>query len=175
MTLLQLVEIVGASLTFLLVIAGAWRGLGIGELKRRTGEFLDDWQGETARPGRPARPGAMARLAQLENNSGSTMRDVVDEIRAQVGGLRSQVDGVQLVAERANAAAGVAVEEAKGNRRHLLDLNRLLRRDDDDQRRREAAYVHALNALGMPLAPIVEAVAPDPAAHRPDRQQEPDK
>ena len=161
MTVLQALSSVAASLTFLLVVAGAWHGLGIGKLKQRTSDFLDDWQGQAARPGRAAQPGAMARLAQLENNSGSTMRDVVDQIRAQLGGLRAQVDDVQVVAQQAGAAAAVAVDEAKGSRAHIVDLVALLRRDDDDQRKREAAYVYALNALGMPLAPIVDAVSAD--------------
>lgn len=64
-------------------------------LLKRIRDFLDDWQGEPARPGVAARPGVLAtlenhgdRLAQLEsefkNNGGSTLRDRVDKIVATV-------------------------------------------------------------------------------------------
>lgn len=58
---------------------------------RATGQFLDDWTGQPARPGHRARPGIPQRLealetgqaeirAQLRTNDGSSLRDAVDRI-----------------------------------------------------------------------------------------------
>ncbi|HEY1179931.1 MAG TPA: hypothetical protein VGF17_27560 [Phytomonospora sp.] len=54
-------------------------------------DFLDDWNGEHARPGVGARPGVMARLSaqddrlsaiehELHPNGGSSMRDAIDRL-----------------------------------------------------------------------------------------------
>lgn len=63
-------------------------------LARRTSEFLEDWNGTPARPGVPHRPGAMARLAQLENNGGTSVKDSVDATRAGVEHLRAELGSV---------------------------------------------------------------------------------
>jgi hypothetical protein len=64
-------------------------------LVHRVGQFLDDWNGEPARPGiAPAKPGVMeqltahaSRLAAIEHelhpNGGSSMRDAIDRLEAQ--------------------------------------------------------------------------------------------
>jgi len=61
----------------------------------RLGDFLDDWNGEPARPGVPRRPGHLERLQnvessvrrieeQMHNNGGSSLRDQVDTIAKAV-------------------------------------------------------------------------------------------
>jgi hypothetical protein len=51
---------------------------------RKTGRLADDLLGEPERPGYPAQPGLMARVsaieAQLQPNSGSSLRDRVDRV-----------------------------------------------------------------------------------------------
>jgi HAMP domain-containing protein len=79
-----------AALTVLLKAAG-WMLRTI----RRLGDFLDDWNGEPARPGVPRRPGHLERLGnvessvrrieeQMHNNGGSSLRDQVDLIAEAV-------------------------------------------------------------------------------------------
>lgn len=60
----------------------------------RAGEFFEDWNGTPARPGRPARPGAMHRLAQLEHNGGTSVKDLVEQTRAGVEHLRAELGSV---------------------------------------------------------------------------------
>lgn len=63
---------------------------------RRQDEFDADWYGEPARPGVEARPGVMERLRGIEKelhpNGGSTMRDAINDTRAQTSELRSAFD-----------------------------------------------------------------------------------
>lgn len=54
---------------------------------KQLGTFLEDWQGEAARPGVPARPGVMERLAgleadtvQLRRNGGASIADKIEAI-----------------------------------------------------------------------------------------------
>jgi hypothetical protein len=69
-------------------------------LFRRLGDLADDWSGEPARPGVPSRPGVMERLQaldektqQLEHNGGSSLRDDVSAMRAQLDEhIRSSVE-----------------------------------------------------------------------------------
>ena len=62
--------------------------LGIRHTLDAVHEFLRDWAGEDARPGRDAIPGVMERLnaidGQLKNNGGSTIKDAVDRIERRV-------------------------------------------------------------------------------------------
>lgn len=62
---------------------------------RKIGHFLDDWQGEPARPGHPHRPGILERLEALESdltavkaqvspNGGGSLLDKVDQIKTAV-------------------------------------------------------------------------------------------
>ncbi|MFF4755543.1 hypothetical protein ACWD5R_32050 [Streptomyces sp. NPDC002514] len=72
------------------LLAVAWHLIrGAGRLGRRIDQFIDDWQGEPARPGLPARPGVMERMSGMEDrltrvehelypNSGGSLRDAVD-------------------------------------------------------------------------------------------------
>jgi hypothetical protein len=55
---------------------------------RRLRDLLDDWNGESARPGVPARAGVMVRLqsieertVQLEHNGGRSLRDDITALR----------------------------------------------------------------------------------------------
>jgi hypothetical protein len=91
---------------------------------RRLQQFFDDWFGEPARPGQPARPGVMARLQSTETevasvktialrsekelhpNGGSSLRDDVRAVGAQVAQVKE-------AAQQATTAAGLAVNEAK--------------------------------------------------------------
>lgn len=79
------------------VVAVGWRlARGLVRFGRRVDQFIDDWQGEEARPGVPGRPGVMERMGGLEDrmgvledgfarvshelypNSGESLRDAVD-------------------------------------------------------------------------------------------------
>ena len=73
---------------------------------QRLQQFFDDWFGEPARPGQALRPGAMARLAELENNGGSSIKDTVDRIETKLAAVSDQADHAVL-------AASQAVQEAK--------------------------------------------------------------
>lgn len=66
------------------IIAALWK---VGQLARRVGHFLDDWNGEPERPGIPARPGVLERLAavevttqQLTPNGGAHVADAVRRV-----------------------------------------------------------------------------------------------
>lgn len=70
---------------------------------RKVSTFLEDWNGETARPGVPGRLGVMTRLERLEKhsevmvsqvqpNGGASMRDTVDKIADVVGVNDDQKD-----------------------------------------------------------------------------------
>lgn len=89
-----------------LVVVAGFLGAVVHRLRKRLGgltDFIDDWNGEGARPGVPARPGVMARLASIEEqtavlpavqqriaavehelkpNSGGSLRDAVDRVEA---------------------------------------------------------------------------------------------
>ncbi len=65
-------------------------------------QFLEDWNGTPARPGRSAVPGVMERLVDLEKglakvrhemfpNSGSSLRDSVDRVEEGLSALREHV------------------------------------------------------------------------------------
>ena len=51
-------------------------------------QFMRDWAGEEARPGRPATPGVMERLnridGQLHNNGGTSLKDSMDRIEKRL-------------------------------------------------------------------------------------------
>ncbi|MFD8509733.1 hypothetical protein ACFV27_01105 [Streptomyces antimycoticus] len=81
----------GGVLSLLVGVGTAvWRVVrAVSHVTTRTGQFLDDWYGEEARPGVAARPGVMERLGALEEhlrqvnhevkpNSGRSLRDAVD-------------------------------------------------------------------------------------------------
>lgn len=86
------VAAVTVAAAFVAALALLWKPIGV--LLRmidRVREFLDDWQGEAARPGVRQRAGVMERLEKLEsgmetvtrelhNNGGSSLRDRVDTI-----------------------------------------------------------------------------------------------
>ena len=72
---------------------------------RRWDDFLDDWHGTPARPGRPKVPGVMERLVDLETtvhtvkhelfpNSGASLRDSLDRLEKDVGKMRAPVDAM---------------------------------------------------------------------------------
>jgi hypothetical protein len=58
--------------------------------------FMVDWSGEDARPGRDRRPGVMERLneidGQLKNNGGSSIKDAVDRIEISVSEIHDKTD-----------------------------------------------------------------------------------
>ena len=74
------------------------------KLARRTGHFLDDWNGEAQRPGQPGRPGVLEQLAsvqeeqarvshELQTNGGSSLKDAVKRVeaaQAEASRLRDQ-------------------------------------------------------------------------------------
>jgi len=76
-----------------------WAGRYGWRVLRRTGHFLDDWQGEPAHDGLAATPGVMARLkslevtvagisAELHPNGGGSLRDVVSLTAADVAQIK---------------------------------------------------------------------------------------
>ena len=94
------------ALVLALIVGIGWLARKVWPVVVKVKDFLDDWNGEPARPGAPARPGIGARLdhqrdhlqaledaldylqAQMKTNGGSTLRDAIDRIDA---GQRSQV------------------------------------------------------------------------------------
>lgn len=57
-------------------------------LLKKTGMFLDDWNGEPARPGVPVRLGILERLSrvegQLTTNGGQSLKDQTDRIERKL-------------------------------------------------------------------------------------------
>lgn len=80
-----------------------WRGVNaLIRSGKKWDMFLEDWHGTEARPGRPAVPGIMQRMVDLESglmeirhevfpNSGGSLRDAVDLIRAEIQGVTASV------------------------------------------------------------------------------------
>jgi len=62
--------------------------------------FLVDWSGSEARPGRSRVPGVMERLneidGQLKNNGGSSVKDAVDRIEINVNEIKDRTDQIDL-------------------------------------------------------------------------------
>lgn len=86
-------------------VGAIWRGLHLGELLHGTREFLDDWQGEPARPGVLARPSIPQRLADVETQLCAL---VSQELRAEVIELKERVKRHR----EANAAQVVILQTA---------------------------------------------------------------
>jgi hypothetical protein len=84
------VGIVGGSLALI------WKGLRffVG-IYRRVQDFLDDWNGETARPGVPARPGFPARLATLEAEVASVKAVVSNGLSHNVADIQQRLKGLE--------------------------------------------------------------------------------
>ncbi|SET43644.1 hypothetical protein [Nonomuraea wenchangensis] len=63
---------------------------------KKVSNFIDDWQGEPERPGVPGRDGVMTRLekieAELKTNHGSSLRDAINRIEANLDDLSSRFD-----------------------------------------------------------------------------------
>ncbi|MBB5081389.1 hypothetical protein [Nonomuraea endophytica] len=97
---------------------------GLARRLRRLSHFLDDWNGEEARPGVPFRPGFAERVAlieaELKPNHGSSLRDAINRVEQ---GVRRVEDGLAshlqqhrealLPVERLRGGAG-AGETAEG-------------------------------------------------------------
>ncbi|MFI6813288.1 hypothetical protein ACIBG7_12790 [Nonomuraea sp. NPDC050328] len=68
---------------------------GMARRLRRLSHFLDDWNGEEARPGVPYRPGFAERVAlieaELKPNHGSSLRDAINRVEQ---GVRRVEDGL---------------------------------------------------------------------------------
>lgn len=84
----------------------AWAARKSWQVIRRTGHFLDDWQGEPAHDGLTATPGVMARLrnlevtvagisAELHPNGGGSLRDVVARTAADVADIKAEQAAVR--------------------------------------------------------------------------------
>ena len=70
---------------------------------RRVQNFLDDWNGEPARPGVEARPGFPARLAALEDEVASVRKIVSNGLSTNVADIQARVTRVE---ERLNGGQG---------------------------------------------------------------------
>jgi hypothetical protein len=127
-------------------------------LFRRTQQFLEDWFGEPERPGQKARPGAMARLAQLETNGGTSMRDAIARIERKVTDTAAAArEAVSLAHEAAVLAGRAAAEAATSSQRaqeqHVENVARLdaLERDREAGLLRERALSACLHELGLDI------------------------
>jgi hypothetical protein len=114
-------------------------------------QFLEDWHGVPERPGFDAIPGVPERLRKLERdaqalgemvrkidhelhpNSGGSMRDQVDKVRADVDAFRQRLGAIDRVT---NDVA--ALTRAMGNPRTLQALARRIDVDDVPEQRTEA-------------------------------------
>lgn len=75
-------------------IAVLWKGtLFVMGIYRRVQNFLDDWNGELARPGVPGRKGISERLETIESelttNHGSSLKDAVKRIETGLDDLHT--------------------------------------------------------------------------------------
>lgn len=98
--------------------------LPLWHLFRRTQEFLEDWFGEPARPGQEARPGAMQRLAQLEHNGGSSLRDAVMRIEQTTASTADETRKAATLADEAVHLAGDAARAAANADQRQQDVQR---------------------------------------------------
>jgi hypothetical protein len=139
--LLSTSYIILASLAALCAVLGAiWVCIKLyHKFLKRTSDFLDDWQGEKARPGVEARPGVMARLAcqdvmlaehgavleaiqhEVNYNSGSTIKDAVHRIDNTLRLVQGQLTSASAQAS-ANAFEAVSAADAAAG--HAADNNR---------------------------------------------------
>lgn len=71
------------------VLGWMWRTV------KRIQDFLDDWQGEPARPGVPARPGFPDRIAALEEQVTGLAAQVAEVERIVSNGLSHNVADIQ--------------------------------------------------------------------------------
>lgn len=82
-------------------------GGGVFRTSKKWDDFLEDWHGTPARPGRPAVPGVMQRLVELEDglrtvshemfpNSGLSLRDAVNRAETDLREIRERVSGVEV-------------------------------------------------------------------------------
>ncbi|MFI6317267.1 hypothetical protein ACIBG8_07100 [Nonomuraea sp. NPDC050556] len=78
---------------------------------RRLSHFLDDWNGEEARPGVPFRPGFAERVAlieaELKPNHGSSLRDAINRVE---DGVRRVEDGLAAHLQQHRDALSSVVE-----------------------------------------------------------------
>lgn len=90
--------IVAFGAVFALLIRAARKAT---RMSKKVSNFLEDWNGEPARPGVPGRPGAMERLSRVEiavdevrmqvnPNGGGSMRDTVNMIADVVVGISDE-------------------------------------------------------------------------------------
>lgn len=91
MDLITLAEVVATAVTVGGVLVAAWRAWR--KFHKSFNQFMEDWNGEPARPGVPEKPGVMVRLASIEKelhpNSGSSLRDAVVRIERRVDGIEA--------------------------------------------------------------------------------------
>jgi hypothetical protein len=80
------VGIVGGALA-LLWKGGTW----LMRIIRRIQDFLDDWNGEPARPGVPARPGFPDRIAALEAES-SQVTTTLEGVSSRLARVERKID-----------------------------------------------------------------------------------
>lgn len=71
----------------------AWSARVLHRVHCRVSDFLDDWNGQSERAGVAGRPGVMERLDRIEHeltvNGGTSVKDTVNEIRAEQAALRN--------------------------------------------------------------------------------------
>lgn len=164
------VQALGGALVGIAAVLGAigviWRQGGFGKLKKRTADFLDDWNGEAPRPGYEGRksfPVRMAEIeqtvAQLKRNGGSSVADAVHEVARGVEELkRTAVANREAIArldERHNHTDERITDHRKRNDEAATLLRAELERRAQEM---QVALVERNRTLDEKLAEISEDV-----------------
>ncbi len=129
-------------------VVAAWKYLHIGQLLHSIRMFLEDWNGEEARPGReriPSFPERMAgleqRTKQLEGNGGSHL---ADDIRKTAADVVEVAQGVTELRHRAqsNRDAIDRLDQRISDHRRRNEQQVEHLKEEVDRRFRQFAYDH---------------------------------
>lgn len=160
------VELLLAAAAVVGAAAGLWRALRLGQLLRGTRAFLEDWQGEPARPGRERRPSVPERLANVEthlDDTGGQMSGLAAGLvrlqeRADLNrdGIAENRTALQRLDDRLGSLDARVTEHRRRNGEQLAELRveveRRLTTLTTDLTRAEA-YRAALVELGLDVTP----------------------
>lgn len=96
----------------LAAITGIWKFLHLGPLLRGTRFFLDDWNGQPARPGVPPRPSFPERMANVEDRTAQLNHDFRNDIGGRMALLQAQLDAVDEATKTLRRNGGSSVADA---------------------------------------------------------------
>jgi hypothetical protein len=121
MTTAELVAVAAATAGLIVV---SWRFLrGAARLFNKTVHFLDDVNGEPARPGVPRRPGLVEQVAQIRQNQArieTVALQAAHDVQETLAELTADAGG-ESVKEAAYTAAAAATSTQEMMRRHLVN------------------------------------------------------